>query len=129
MTDILQAFKKAEITKSQLQSYFTQHLFDVPSDKPIYIRNVDLILILKLYQKKAIDLELLIDWVNVTWFTELFECHDDDHYSLGSVSTFLEHLDEDEYAGALTEENLKTIISALSNNQEISYRDGVIQIE
>ena len=126
MTDMLKAFKRAEITKDQLQNYFDVHLFDVSSDKPVYIRNSDLILILDLYRDKNIDLHMLIDWINVTWFTELYECHDDDHYSLGSVSTFLEQLDEDEYEGALTPENLERIITALSNNWEIWYEDGAI---
>ena len=128
MIDVLQAFKRAELTKDQLQTYFDVHLFDVPSEKPVYIRNRDLIFILELYQNRHVDLELLVDWVNVTWFTELYEYHNDEHYSLGSVITFLEQLDEDEYEGALTSENLSTIINALSNNQEVSYENGVIQI-
>lgn len=114
MLEILNKFKRLEITKSKLQEFFQRDLADIHDEEPVYINNMDAVLILEKYQRGEIEVNDILDWVNVVWFTDLYEYDYKYHYSLGSVLNELEELDEE--GRNLTKEKVKHFIWSLKNN-------------
>jgi hypothetical protein len=63
----------------------------------------------------TISLQELIDWVNVVWFTDLFEYNTSEEESISSVMSSLETLDEDDVQFANKE--FEDMIKCLHKNE------------
>ena len=70
---LLIKFKNLEIDKSQLKTKLGEDLYNATCTKPQTINRHDLINTIQSYVNKKITLERLIEWVNVIWFTDLYE--------------------------------------------------------
>ncbi len=114
MKETLLKFKNLEIDKTQLKQGIGDDLYNVDCSKPIIVNKEDVSKVIQKYLENKISLEQLVDWVNVIWFTDLFELLETESDSIMSVLEVLETLDEDE-ATVLVEEFSKMLV-ALSNN-------------
>ena len=114
--DHLVNFKNLQISKKELTDKLGENLFAVKINEPIIIYASDVINLLNAYKSGKIKNEVLIDWVNVVWFTELFSYNDTHCDSIASVLNELEELDES--GKDLTEGDINLYINALKNNLE-----------
>lgn len=114
MTETLLKFKKLEIDKATLKKEIGDDLYNVDYSKPITVNRADVSMVIQKYLKNDIPLEQLVDWVNVVWFTDLFELLESENDSIMSVLEVLETLDE-ENATVSTEE-FSEMLAALSDN-------------
>lgn len=117
MIETLNEFKSFKITKSQLQSKIGENLYRVKIEQPIIVNHTDVIYILERYKSNEISVRDLVDWVNVVWFTDLFDYAERYQDSIASVMTELEELDEE--GQELTSEKIDMYIDALQNNREV----------
>ena len=74
-----------------------------------------MIFIINQYISGGITLQEVVDWVNVVWFTDLFEYIPLEEESIASVIAFLETLDEDDVQ--FTNNDFMDMIECLSNNK------------
>ncbi len=114
MKELLIKFKNLEIDKSQLKTGLGEDLYNVNCTKPETINRHDLIKVIQAYIDKKISLDRLIEWVNIIWFTDLYEILEKDIDSIMSVLEILETLDEDGVSISL--EDFSKMIESLSNN-------------
>ena len=114
MKQALIKFKELKISKSQLKEETGEDLFNVDCPNPVVVNSRDLIKIIQHYIEKNISISQLIDWVNVVWFTELYELSAKESDSMVSVLDVLETLDEDDVT--VSEEDFLKMIDALLNN-------------
>jgi hypothetical protein len=115
--EALYDFKTLKITKTQLQNIVGKNLHKVKVESPIVISNKDVIFILESFNNGEISLATLIDWVNVVWFTELYDYADEYQVSIASVMSELEELDED--GNEITFDKIALYIETLKNNREL----------
>ena len=59
--------------KSDLQKYFGEDLLNATCTTPVVISVNDVINALTEYETGKVSLNTLVEWVNVIWFTDLFE--------------------------------------------------------
>ncbi|MBQ7045431.1 MAG: hypothetical protein IJN65_02945 [Clostridia bacterium] len=114
MKDILLKFKELKINKSQLKKEIGEDLYNVDCPSPILVNIQDLSKVIRSYIDKKISLQQLVDWVNIVWFTELFELPEKESDSIISVLEVLETLDEDEVT--ICAEDFSKMLISLSNN-------------
>ena len=114
MTETLLKFKKLEIDKATLRKEIGDDLYNVDYSKPITVNRADVSMVIQKYLKNDIPLEQLVDWVNVIWFTDLFELLETESDSIMSVLEVLKTLDEDE--ATVSVEEFSKMLVALSNN-------------
>ncbi len=113
---VLQAFKKLELSKTQLQDQLGGNLHSVAVKRPEIVEGQDMILVLERYKEGKLTLDMLLNWVNIVWFTDLFEYAEDQQDCIASVMSVLEELDEDQRA--LTLEQVDGLIDAIRQNRE-----------
>ncbi len=114
MKETLLKFKKLEIDKAMLKKEIGDDLYNVDYSKPITVNRADVSMVIQKYLKNDIPLEQLVDWVNVVWFTDLFELLESESDSIMSVLEVLETLDEDD--ANISEEDFSEMLNSLSNN-------------
>lgn len=114
MKEILLKFKNLEIDKTLLKKEIGDDLYNVDCPKPLVITKEDLCKVIQCYINNDIQLQQLVDWVNVIWFTDLYELLENENDSIMSVLEVLETLDEEETA--LSIEEFSKMIKALSCN-------------
>ena len=83
-------FKK---TKTDLVQFYGEDLLNA-SGPTLQVSAKDVISAIDKYLCGDISKKQLVDWVNVLWFTDLFEYSDCEADSIASVMTVLESLDE-----------------------------------
>jgi len=81
----------------------------------------DVLKALRQYRNGEITQEVLLEWVNIVWFTELYNCADGQDGSIASVMAELEMLDEDDMF--FSDEDYIRMIAALERNFEFNYSD------
>ncbi len=113
---ILVDFKLLKKNKEDLQRELGEDLFNIELEKPCMVYKNDLIAILEKYINGEINQKALLNWVNVIWFTDLYEYYNKDENSIISVMSHLEELDEEgiDY----TCEQMRKMIDCLSKNIE-----------
>lgn len=116
MSNILNDFKNGLVSKEALIKEYGNDLYNVDGIVPVVVSSNDVISILTAYITREIALERLIEWVNIVWFTDLFEYDSKNESSIASVLTVLEGLDEAE--AAVTLEDIQKMICALNKNVE-----------
>jgi len=93
---VLNDFLKIRINLKQLKKEFGENLYNVEIKEPMIVHSKDLIFLINQYISNKITLQEVADWVNVVWFTELFEYNPAEEDSISSVMTILETIDEDD---------------------------------
>lgn len=116
--NVLNAFLDFQATKQDLISTYGEDLYNVEVE-PVTVSASHVIFALDKFGTKEIDVETLLNWVNVVWFTDLFEYSDHEADSISSVLSVLETLDEE--GVDLTEKDLANMKISLLNNQEFIY--------
>lgn len=116
MEKLLDQFRKMEINKANLQAFFGNDLHNVECSKPQMITRFDVVNAVQAMLDSSKTVLDVVEWVNVVWFTDLFEFSDDEADSVVSVFEVLETMDEE--GVAVTTEELNKMISALNENEE-----------
>ena len=127
MCTILNDFLKIKINLNQLKKELGDDLYNVTITTPRKVYAEDLIFLITQYISRKITLQEIVDWVNVVWFTDLFEYNSLEEESISSVISSLETLDEDDVQ--FSDNEFIDMIECLSNNKvyEYSYPDGHIE--
>ena len=115
MKKVLHAFKKTEIGIAQLKETLGNDLYNVHNCKPETVHAKDVIFLIEKFLSKEIPLEAMLDWVNVIWFTDLYQYASSEEESIASVMSFLEMLDEPEVE--FSKEDYEKMIASLNTNQ------------
>lgn len=112
----LSLFRKLKISKGELQRAIGEDLYNVQCRKAYRIQRNDVINAIQLLQTGSISKDTLVEWVNVVWFTGLYEFDDGDADSIVSVLEILETMDEE--GVIVSEKELSAMITALTTNTE-----------
>ena len=115
MNAILNDFLKNRIDLNQLKKEYGSDLYNVRIEKPMEVNCKDIILVIDQYISGKITLQEIVDWVNVVWFTDLFEYNSVEEESIASVISSLETLDED--GVQFSDDDFIKMIACLSNNK------------
>ena len=118
MEKLLDQFRKMEISKADLQAFFGNDLHNADCSKPQKITRFDVVNAVQAMLDGSKSVLDVVEWVNVVWFTDLFTFPDDETDSIVSVLGVLETLDEEGVVA--TTDELKNMVSALSENKEYS---------
>ena len=116
METVLTSFKNFRAGVHELKDCFGSDLHNVEIDTPCIVESFDLINAIDKFKKNEITKEVLLSWVNILWFTDLYEYCEDNEESISSVMSLLETLDED---GVVFSENqYNDMIEALKRNTQ-----------
>jgi hypothetical protein len=115
MCTILNDFLKIKINLNQLKKELGDDLYNVTITTPRKVYAEDLIFLINQYISHKITLQEIVDWVNVVWFTDLFEYNTSEEESIASVISLLETLDEDDVQ--FSNKEFMDMIECLSNNK------------
>ncbi len=116
--NVLMAFLDFKSTKKDLIATYGEDLYTVEVE-PVSVSASHVIIAIDKFSRNDIDIATLLDWVNVVWFTDLYEYLDNESDSISSVLSVLETLDEE--GVALTENDLTNMKKSLLKNQEFIY--------
>lgn len=105
MKTTLKKYKRFDISLQHLKSVLGEDLYNV----------ADVVYAMKQYLAKTVSLSGLVAWVNVIWFTELYEYNSKEENAIASVMALLETLDE---GVAFTPEEYAEMIECLEANRE-----------
>ena len=112
---VLSDFRDFKKSKADLVHFFGKDLLNA-TGPTLQVSSKDVIAAIDRYLSGEISKDQLVDWVNVLWFTDLFEYNDDEADSIASVMTVLEALDEAEVT--LSEQDYQRMKECLYRNQE-----------
>lgn len=115
---MLHTFLDFKATKKDLITTYGEDLYNVEVE-PMTVSASHVIVAIDKFSRNDIDAAALLDWVNVVWFTDLYEYPDNESDSISSVLSVLETLDEE--GVALTENDLINMKKSLLKNQEFIY--------
>ncbi len=118
MKKLLDQFRKMEIGKADLQTFFGNDLHNADCSKPQKIVRADVANVIRAILDGSKSVLEVVEWVNVVWFTDLFAFSDDEADSIVSVLEVLETMDEE--GVVVTTDELNNMISALNVNKEYS---------
>ena len=116
MYNTLRDFLESKISLHQLKATCGENLYRVEIGSPLIVSSKDVILLIKKYLAKQKSLQDVVDWVNVVWFTDLFEYNPIEEDTISSVMPYLESLDEDDVN--FSDKDLLKMIHCLSQNIE-----------
>lgn len=114
----LNDFKNLKITRKELEEGIGTAQLKSSIHDPIEITAQDVVNLLKAYQSNRITIDMLLQWVNTVWFTDLFTYSDDYCDSIASVMNKLEEIDENGYT--LADDEIEWYVQALITNTEIT---------
>lgn len=115
MKTILSKYKHFDVSLQELKNVLGEDLYNVSDVTPEKVCAADVVYAIKQYLTKSVSLSELVEWVNVVWFTELYEYASKDENAIASVMALLETLDEGE---EFSNEEYQTMIRSLENNVE-----------
>ena len=110
----LEKFRDLELSKEELFQLLPR---DRKKAASVIISSKHVINLLSKYKLGKINKKFLLNWVNVVWFSELFEYEDNECDSIASVMNELEELDEPNHV--LDDKKIDQYIAALKNNKEV----------
>lgn len=122
MNDVLNDYRLMKIGKSALCKKLGGDIYNTAVDCPLCIRADDVSNAIEFVLSGKKQLDDLIEWVNVIWFTELFYFLDKETDSIISVLEILETLDED--GVCVSDEEMRAMQHALHENTEYSLSVG-----
>ncbi|WEK56095.1 MAG: hypothetical protein P0Y55_08620 [Candidatus Cohnella colombiensis] len=114
MKSPINQYRDLEINKSEL----FELIKSLDIGQPVEIRNEHVVHLLISYKKNELDLQQLLEWVNIVWFSDLYEYADEHADCIASVLNELEELDEK--GKILTSNDINRYVVALQNNIEMS---------
>lgn len=112
---VLSDFLDFKKSKTDLVQFFGEDLLNA-TGSALLVSTKDVISAIDRYLCREISKDQLVDWVNVLWFTDLFEYGDAEADSIASVMTVLETLDEDGIS--ISEHEYLEMKECLFHNQE-----------
>ena len=115
MNTILNDFLNLKINLNQLKKEFGDDLYNVVITTPRKVYAEDLVFLINQYISSKITLQEIVDWVNVVWFTDLFEYNPLEEETIASVMSLLETLDEN--GVQFSNKEFMDMIECLSNNK------------
>lgn len=115
MGTILNDFLKMKINLKQLKEELGNDLYNLNIKTTEIVYANDLIFLINQYVSGKISLQEVVDWVNIVWFTDLFEYNPSEEEAIASVISLLETLDEDNAQFSNIE--FINMIECLSNNK------------
>ena len=115
MRQFLIDFKDMKINKATLQSKLGEDLYNVENHVPVVVCTGDVVNAIYSFLDAKISVEQLVEWVNVIWFTGLYEYPDEETDSIISVLEVLETLDENNVT--VSTEEYEAMIEALNANE------------
>ncbi len=115
MNAILNKFLKTKINLSQLKKELGNDLYNVSVTTPKKVCAEDVVFLINQYISRKVTLQEMVDWVNVVWFTDLFEYNLSEEESIASVISLLETLDENDVQ--FSDKEFLDMIECLSNNR------------
>ncbi len=110
-----------KINASQLRNELGSDLYNVFGVKAEKIYAKDVISAIEQYMSNSISLQDLLDWVNIIWFTDLYEYNPAEEETIASVMAVLETMDEDDVN--ISDEELLRMINNLNSN--IAYDEAL----
>ena len=116
MNKTLSDFAKFNIRAEALRNALGKDLYHINHVVPETIFAKDVKNAIEKYLSGSVSKEDLTEWVNIVWFTELFQYSETEEDSIASVITALETLDEDN--AEFTIGDFDKMIKALENNTE-----------
>lgn len=115
MNIILNDFLKMKINLKQLKEKLGNDLYNLNIKAPEIVYANDVIYLINQYILDKISMQGVIEWVNIVWFTDLFEYNPIEEEAIASVISLLETLDEDDVQFSHIE--FTNMIKCLSNNK------------
>lgn len=116
MKNNLDLFRRMQVSKAELQNLIGNDLHNARCTKPQLVTRDDVVAAIQAALNGTKTVGALVEWVNVIWFTDLFEFADDDAESIISVLEVLETLDEE--GVSISNSELDQMIEALRGNSE-----------
>lgn len=113
---ILNDFLRNKTDINELKKAFGNNLYSASIEFPEIIYAKDVIFIIEQYMSGKMTLQQITDWVNVVWFTELFDYNDQEEEAISSVISVLETLDEK--GVHFSNDEFEKMIQCLSKNEE-----------
>ena len=113
---MLKAFKTFAADKCALRKTYGADLHNVEVE-PEIVSAADVIFAIESYLNRTVTKEQLVQWVNVLWFTDLYEYESACEDTIAEVMTLLESIDEEEVA--FSEEEYREMIEALRRNRPV----------
>lgn len=114
MKTVLSKYKHFDISLQELKSVLGEDLYNVTDVTPDKVCGADVVYAIQQYLAKSISLPQLVEWVNVVWFTELYEYASNEEDTIASVMVLLETLDE---GVTFTAEEYAQMIECLETNK------------
>ena len=116
--EVLQNYKNLKITRKQLRNILGKNFTNAKLEEgdEVVVDNNDLIFVLQATKEGRISVPDLVDWVNVIWFSGLYDYSEKYSASMASVMAELEELDEYDYT--LPPEQIDQYIAVLEKNEE-----------
>lgn len=115
MKTILNKYKRFDVSLQKLKSVLGEDLYNVANVTPEKVCAADVVYAIQQYLSKAVSLPELVQWVNVVWFTELYEYVSKEENAIASVMALLETLDE---GVEFSDEEYAVMIECLESNTE-----------
>lgn len=109
-------YRELKIGKQELQQNIGEDLHNVAHKNSCIVKRSDVVNAIRLFKEGKIGKEVLVEWVNVIWFTDLYTFNDEDADSIISVLEILETMDEE--TTDVSEDDLTEMITALNSNTE-----------
>ncbi len=114
----LENFRDLKISRAELLNILPKHSIELMNN-PVIVEREHIINMLTQYKNGKISKSNLVDWVNIIWFKDFYDCPDEYCDSMASVMDKLEELDEDE--NELNADQINFCIETLQQNNEIKY--------
>ena len=118
MTKVLTDFRDLRITKEKLKDALGEDLHNIDCAHPLIVRPIHVINVIRSFTEKKVSIDVLVDWVNTVWFTDLFQFYETETDSIISVLEILETLDEE--GSILSPAEGEKMIQALTQNISFS---------
>ena len=115
MKTLLNNFLKNKTDINELKKVFGSNLYNANIATPEIVYSKDVIFIIEQYVSGKMTLQQITDWVNVMWFSELFDYNDQEEESIASVISVLETLDEE--GVHFSNDEFEKMMQCLSNNE------------
>lgn len=116
MNNYLNLYRDLKISKTDLQQAIGDDLHNVECKKAHCIHCKNVINAIQSLLNGEIDINALVEWVNVIWFTDLYVFVEAEADSIISVLEILETMDED--GVVISESEFKDMMTALASNTE-----------
>ena len=113
---MLKEFKTFAADECALRKIYGADLHNAKVE-PEIVSATDVIFAIESYLNHTVTKEQLVQWVNVLWFTDLYEYESACEDTIAEVMTLLESIDEEEVS--FSEEEYREMIEALRQNRPV----------